>query len=213
MIQLLTKLLQENNLTPDIIYFFYLIREKDICEKLKDKKNFEKSIKNISDFLEIRKDKFPTLILDFIYDENYIKLKDEDKKYLIDNIQINTRGNLLLSKFNIKKSNVELEKLVENYVNLFPAGIKSGNYYVKSSPKSVSRKMMLFLREYDYDDETILNATKMYVDNMSLRNYEKMRTCYNFIIKDGVSDLASYCENYLNSDKSDINNDWVEKTF
>lgn len=70
--------------------------------------------------------------------------------------------------------------------------------------KTVTRKMNMFLEEYDYTKDEILSATDLYINTLKKNgsiNY--VRGCGYFIYKkiDGVnqSDLANYCEEFRNN--------------
>lgn len=89
----------------------------------------------------------------------------------------------------------ELEEFVENYRNLFPSGVKSGNRLVKGDKFGCLNKLKNFTSKYpEYSKEEILEATKVYIDLCRKRNYDKMTSADYFIEKDKVSMLASYCE-------------------
>lgn len=73
--------------------------------------------------------------------------------------------------------------------------------------KTVTKKMNMFLEDYDYTQEEILGATDLYIKtlkNSGSINY--VRGCGYFISKkiDGInqSDLAAYCELYRNGGDS-----------
>jgi len=88
-----------------------------------------------------------------------------------------------------------LEEFVENYRNLFPSGVKSGNRLVKGDKHGCLTKLKTFSIKYpEYTKEDILEATKVYIDLCRKRNYDKMTSADYFIEKDKLSMLASYCE-------------------
>lgn len=89
----------------------------------------------------------------------------------------------------------DLEEFVENYRNLFPSGVKSGNRLVKGDKFGCLSKLRNFTVKYpEYTKEEVLEATKIYIDLCRKRNYDKMTSADYFIEKDKVSMLASYCE-------------------
>ena len=72
------------------------------------------------------------------------------------------------------------------------------------------------LDTYDYDWHTILLATKKYVFEYKIKNYEYMRTSQYFIRKQSTdksfeSDLATYCDmlNEVDSNEEDIFKDKI----
>lgn len=88
----------------------------------------------------------------------------------------------------------DLDKLVEEYLELFPKGVKNGgNKPLRSNIKDTMAKMRRFQVKYGYNNETILKATKNYVDR--LRGvYTYCPTAEYFIMKDGSSALATECQ-------------------
>jgi len=89
---------------------------------------------------------------------------------------------------------------VEEYRNLFPKGVKSGNGTpIRGDKQGVSKKMEWFLRTYtEYSKSTILAATKLYVEQMQRKAYAYMTQADYLINKDGVSKLAALCEDFDN---------------
>jgi len=100
----------------------------------------------------------------------------------------------------------EVEHWISEWINIFPRGVKSGGKLVRSDEKSCLRKMKVFLREYDYNKDTIMEATKRYVQSKENEGYSFMRCAVYFIyrigtsIADKSSDLASWCDEVLNGD-------------
>lgn len=106
------------------------------------------------------------------------------------------------------KNTISIEELSKKYVELFPKGIKSGGYYVKTSYKSCTRKLKKFLEDYpEFTPDIILKATENYVADMAERNYDKMRLAPYFIEKDGISGLWTYCDRLVNSNDYEEEND------
>lgn len=87
---------------------------------------------------------------------------------------------------------------IEEYRNLFPKGVKSGNGTpIKGDKQGISKKMEWFLRMYpEYSKTTILEATKIYVDQMARKAYAYMVQADYLIQKDNSSKLAALCEEY-----------------
>jgi len=77
-----------------------------------------------------------------------------------------------------------------------------------SSVKQVSEKMTRFLKEYNFDKETILGATDNYIKYWKKQGAPQyIRQAHYFIFKRTesgfeASDLATWCESYLNEGKS-----------
>jgi len=85
---------------------------------------------------------------------------------------------------------------ITEWINLWPSGVKSGSYYVKSSEKDVLPKMQKFIKKYKFPQEIIMEATKKYLAERKAQNWIYTTCADYFIIKNDVSRLASYCANY-----------------
>jgi hypothetical protein len=104
-----------------------------------------------------------------------------------------------------QKRNLKTEHYVrewiEEWVNIFPSGIKSGGKPVRSDAKSCLPKMISFVKEYKYDRDLIFYATREYIKQQSFKNYDYTRCAIYFIDKQGQgSDLATWCEQCKNAD-------------
>jgi hypothetical protein len=118
------------------------------------------------------------------------------------------------SKFKISETSDEsIEELSKLFVDIFPKGIKSGGYYVRTNHKSCIKKLKKFMKDYpEFTPEIILQATRNYVEDMSRNGYDKMRLAPYFIEKDGISTLWVYCDRIVNSEDSLEQDDpWVIK--
>jgi hypothetical protein len=106
----------------------------------------------------------------------------------------------------------DVENWIQEWIELFPRGVKSSSRLLRSDKPSCLRKMKVFLRDYGYDKDTIMKATKAYLDAKSLENYAYTRCAVYFIYKaessrvDKVSDLATWCEQVLGDDKDKAEN-------
>lgn len=103
-------------------------------------------------------------------------------------------------KIKKNKTVIDLEKVGE-YREIFPKGTLPSNQPARSPVKELERKFIWFFNNYDYDWETILKATKKYVNEYGLNAYMYMKTSGYFILKNekgvNVSTLASYCDMVL----------------
>ncbi len=89
----------------------------------------------------------------------------------------------------------DLEDFVEKYRNLFPQGVKSGGRIVKGDKQGCLAKIKRFNSKYsEYTQQDILDATKAYLDLKRKVNWDKCVCADYFILKDGLSMLAGYCE-------------------
>jgi DNA-binding MltR family transcriptional regulator len=88
----------------------------------------------------------------------------------------------------------DIEELSIKFRELFPSGVNSGGYAVKSNLTDIKAKLRQFKNKYRYSDEEILNATQEYVNLMKRQGYNYMTMANYFILKDGQSKLASVIE-------------------
>jgi len=97
---------------------------------------------------------------------------------------------------------------IKAYVELFPKGNLPSGKPAKSNPKNLESSFRWFFENFDYDWDTIYGATKMYLDKYEKDNFKYMRTSQYFVRKQNPdksfdSELANYCEMYLNGDIED----------
>ena len=87
---------------------------------------------------------------------------------------------------------------IKEYREIFPKGLLPSGYPARVQIKELEKKLTWFLDTYEYDWETIMKATKKYVNQYEASNYTYMKTSSYFISKlekNGlVSTLASYCD-------------------
>lgn len=84
------------------------------------------------------------------------------------------------------------------YVEIFPNRKLSSGKYARINPKNLENSFRWFFENYEYDWDMIFKATKKYIYDYSLKNYEYMRTSQYFIRKQNIdktydSELADYC--------------------
>jgi hypothetical protein len=88
----------------------------------------------------------------------------------------------------------DVEAWIDDWLNLFPLGVKSGGKLVRSDKKGCLKKMAKFVLENPYYRETIMLATKEYVKSFN-EEYKYMKCATYFISKeDQGSELAAWCE-------------------
>jgi hypothetical protein len=117
-------------------------------------------------------------------------------------------------KAKIKTDNVD--SWINEWLDLFPRGVKTNGKPVRSNAKECARKMEWFLKEYDYDKDTIMEATRAYTESKRQVGYEFMRCATYFIfrvessIKDKTSDLAAWCDQIIHNKQSPSTEDTFE---
>jgi hypothetical protein len=96
-----------------------------------------------------------------------------------------------------------LEGWIDEWIDIFPRGLKSGGRLVRGDRISCLRKMKVFMKEYPYDKSTILKATQKYIDSKRAEGFQYTRCAVYFIYrvessqKDKMSDLAAWCDQVL----------------
>lgn len=105
---------------------------------------------------------------------------------------------------NTLKTEHYIRTWIDEWCNLFPKHVKSGGKLVKSDPNECLKKMTTFIKTYRYDRDLIFFATKEYIKERALDDYNYMRCATYFIHKLGVgSELAEWCEKCKELDLTD----------
>lgn len=139
------------------------------------------------------------------YENNFIKLIEKKDDISYENIELSSYYKTIL------QSN-DPANWIDEWYNLWPNGIKSSGYYVKTDKYSCIKKLQKFRRKYPmYSKTVIIDATRNYINRMGLANYAFMRLAPYFIEKDGISTLAGECEQLINS--SNITNTDTQPKF
>lgn len=124
-----------------------------------------------------------------------------NKKYII-YIQAQDRYILTAKAKKLFNSvvNINIEELAKEYRELFPKGMKTGGYPIRSNLPDIIKKFEKFFKIYSYSQEEVLEGTKMYIQEQTLKNWAYTMMANYFILKeDGVgskSMLATYIELY-----------------
>lgn len=121
--------------------------------------------------------------------EGFIKITGDGLK----DISIRDLGLELIGQ---SKSDSIIE-LAEKIRNLFPVGVKSGGYPVRSSVVDIADKLRRFFKKHkSYTQEQVLEATTKYVNRKKDEGYGYMQKAVFFIEKDGMSTLASEIDSF-----------------
>lgn len=97
-------------------------------------------------------------------------------------------------------------KRIDEYLEIFPKFKLPSGKYARSDKKNLENNFRWFFETHSYEWDTVINATKMYVDEYEKQGFKYMRTSQYFIRKLNAaektfeSELANYCEVYLNGD-------------
>ena len=187
--EIFNRLIKES-LTPNSLYVLYCIQNKISVQKL------------VNGSLEINKLQADDWLKeDLTLSEKSLIFMEELNSYFRKSKK-KTSKNLMGDDFDI---------CIKTYNNTFPAKKLGSGKYAKTNIKNLETGFRWFFENYDYTWETVLNATKKYVLEYSLKNYEYMRTSQYFIRKQNSdksfeSDLATYCDILLDgsSNEEDI---------
>jgi hypothetical protein len=92
---------------------------------------------------------------------------------------------------------------IETYLDIFPKFKLPSGKYARSDKKNLENNFKWFFESHSYSWETILDATRKYVDEYEVNGFKYMRTSQYFIRKQGSdktydSELANYCDMLLN---------------
>ena len=142
--------------------------------------------------------------------------------WLNDNLQLSSKSLIFMEELNsyFRKSKKKTSKdlmgsmydvNIKLYNSLFPTKKLGSGKYARTNVKTLEASFRWFFDTFDYDWHTILEATKKYVEEYKMKNYEYMRTSQYFIRKQNTdksfeSDLATYCDmlNEGSSNEEDI---------
>ncbi len=108
----------------------------------------------------------------------------------------------LCKSLNLESSN-NIEDFVEEYRSLFPVGVKNNGQPLRGDKQGCIKKMMWFKRTFNYSNDEILEAVRVYLTIKKKDGYRYTQLAHYFIEKEGLSSLAAMCEDIrLNGTKS-----------
>lgn len=122
-----------------------------------------------------------------------------EPEIIVDRLIKLVEGNYVLDKKgkdSLKKAvTVDVEKWIDEWLNLFPVGVKSGSKLVRSDRNMCLKKMVDVVMNSPYYKETIMEATKQYVESFRKDNYMFMKCATYFISKEREgSELIAMCD-------------------
>ena len=96
-------------------------------------------------------------------------------------------------------------ELIQEYVETFPNKKLSSGKPARVNVKTLENGFRWFFDNYTYSWDIILSATRKYVNDFEMKNYEYMRTSQYFVRKQNTdkswdSDLATYCDMIINGE-------------
>lgn len=122
-----------------------------------------------------------------------------------------------IPKSKLPKIKVELtEDMVGKYLEIFPKKKLPSGKMARADKRNIKVNFEWFFKTYKYDWETVIQATKLYVDEYEAKNYMYMKTSQYFISKmnpdkSRESELANYCSMIVNNDYEDSSNFFSDK--
>lgn len=130
--------------------------------------------------------------------------------WLTEDLQLTSKSIIFMEEINsyFRKSKKKTSKdlmgasfdvCIKTYNEIFPAKKLGSGKYARTNVKNLETGFRWFFSTYEYDWKTIIEATKKYVQEYEMKNYEYMRTSQYFIRKQNPdksfeSDLATYCD-------------------
>lgn len=108
------------------------------------------------------------------------------------------------------------DELIISYLEIFPKGKLPSGKQARADKKNIRSNFEWFFKTYSYDWETVIKATKLYVDEYETKNFLYMRTSQYFISKSNPdrtrdSELANYCAQIISGDYQADTNHFSEK--
>lgn len=111
----------------------------------------------------------------------------DEERYMLKHLNVTQKFNIFVP--------IQVDDWIDEWYCLWPQGVKSGGYYVKSDKAGCKNKLIRFQKNYpEYTKEIILQATQNYIDEQEQQGFKYMRMAPYFIEKNGLSVLAGYCE-------------------
>jgi len=120
------------------------------------------------------------------------------------------------SKITKKPTVLVTDDYVQTYLNLFPKGKLPSGKQARADKRNIKVNFEWFFKTYQYDWETVIKATALYVDEYEKKNFMYMKTSQYFISKmntdkSRVSELADYCSAVVNNDYENDDNHFSDK--
>lgn len=123
-------------------------------------------------------------------DNGWIKIINKSEKIIFENLQIEEKFRIF-----VEKKDKPEKDWINEWLEMFPRGVKSGGYYIKTDLNGCRKKMRKFTSTHpEYTKETIIKATQNYINRCEHNGYQYMKIAPYFIEKDGVSMLSGECE-------------------
>lgn len=119
--------------------------------------------------------------------EGYLKILDFDD---LKHIELRQKAVELFGK-----NTTNIADWIEQWCELWPKGVKSGGYYVKPNKQDALSNMQKFFKKYKFTKEQVFEATGNYLKQQEAKHWDYTMLGAYFIMKNGMSQLANYCNN------------------
>jgi hypothetical protein len=138
--------------------------------------------------------------LDYLISLGYLNLKKAELGYRFSNMEVTSKyiDHFIEKPFVSKIAKEKVEDWIDEWYELWPKGVKSGGYLVRSDKNGCLNKMKSFIKTYKFDKEIIIRATKDYINHLRMSNFAYIQIAHYFISKNNSSNLAAACEDVLN---------------
>ena len=176
-------LLDKEGLTPDMYYLLVCFHDNVAPKRI----NVITVLKELQQTSHIAKTQDGSVIVTF---EGYNLIKKVERYFKKE-------------KAGSKKVDSEFTANVEAYRELFPSIKLPSGVYARSAVKNLEPAMIWFFENFNYSWDTVLKATKLYINEYEMNRWKYLKNSQYFIRKENVtkqwvSELANYCENILN---------------
>lgn len=135
--------------------------------------------------------------LDYLVNLGYLQLTTEKLGYRFSNMKVSEQfiNHFIEKPFISKVAKEKVEDWIDEWYELWPKGIKSGGYLVRSDKNGCLNKMKKFVKlNPDFSKEIIIRATKDYINHLRMSNFAFIQLAHYYIFKNDISNLAGACE-------------------
>jgi hypothetical protein len=110
-------------------------------------------------------------------------------------LQVWKKSHQKIGKVEKEVVSLPVEDWIDEWVALWPVGVKSNGNYIKSDKRSCLKKMKDFVKNYEFNKDIILEATEAYLEEKAQVDFAYTRRAVFFIEKRNEgSDLATWCD-------------------
>ena len=142
--------------------------------------------------------------IESVLELGYVDLKNKTISPKISTLKLTEKGKKAVLS---GAADEDLDEWYEEWYSLWPKGVKTGGYYIRSGKLGTKVRLKNFIQKYpNFTKEIIIKATKRYLQEQSIQGYTHTKLAHYFIEKEGVSTLAAECENLDDLPETDTTN-------